>query len=139
MFNYDFKQISCVVGTGILTGFADGDGIVITPDSNAFNLTIGADGEGTRSKTNNESATVKVRLQKTSLANAVLNDYYQADKTSGSGVFPFLVKDILGSELHAAEQMWIEKAPEAPFGAESPVREWTLRTDKMKSIFGGNV
>lgn len=137
---YDFKQVACIIGTGQITGFAEGDdSISVERDSNIYNTTIGADGEGTRSKSNNEAATVKLRLLKTSDSNAILNEYYQADQASNSGIFPFLLKDNNGSELHAAEKMWIEKEPTAPFGPNSPVREWTLKTVQMKSNFGGNV
>lgn len=139
MKTYDFKQVSCVLGPSPLTGFADGDGMTVEYESNLFNLTVGADGESTRAKTNNRSAKIMIRLQKTSPANDILNEYYQADKLSNGGVFPLLIKDNNGTELHGAEQCWIEKEPNAPFGAESPVREWTLRTDNLNSIFGGNI
>jgi hypothetical protein len=61
-----------------------------------------------------------------------------ADRTSNSGTFPFLMKDRLGRELHAAESMWIQKAPPAGHGAKVGTREWTMRTDFLTSTFGGN-
>lgn len=136
---YDFKQVAAVLGARTLTGFAEGDSISLEYESNLFNTTIGADGEATRSKTNNRSAKVTIKLLKTSLANDILNEYYQADLLSNGGIFPFLLKDNNGSELHAAEKMWIEKEPSAPFGQDAPTREWTLRTHFMVSTFGGNV
>ena len=136
---YDFKQVQCILGANILTGFADGDAISMEYESNLFNLTVGADGEATRSKTNNRSAKVTIKLLKTSTANDILNEFYQSDLLSNGGVFPFMLKDSNGVELHAAEKMWIEKEPSAPFGVDAPQREWTLRTHFMVSNFGGNL
>jgi hypothetical protein len=136
---YDFKQVACILGTRQITGFAEGDSISVEYESNLFNTVIGADGEATRSKSNNRSAKVTLKLLKTSLANDILNEYYQSDVLSNGGTFPFLLKDNNGSELHAAEQMWVEKEPTAPFGQEAPVREWTLKTALMISSYGGNV
>lgn len=139
VYTYDFKQVSCICGPNALTGFAEGDdAISVEPQAEQFKTSIGADGEATRSKTNNYSSKVTIKLMKTSPAMDILNAFYQADRLSNSGIFPFLLKDNNGSELHAAEKMWIEKPPTAPFGESSPVREWTLFTHNMVSNYGGN-
>ena len=136
---YDFKQVSCIVGASIITGFAEGDdAIAIEILSEAFTLVVGADGEATRSKSNNKSARITLKLQKSSDANDILNGYYQSDKLSNTGVFSFLVKDNNGRELHVAQQCYIEKAPNANYGASSGDREWVLVTNDLDSTFGGN-
>lgn len=137
---YDFKEVSCILGANQITGFEDSDDAVkVEPQSNLFNTTVGADGEATRSKTNNFSAKVTLKLLKTSSANDILNQFYQADRLSNSGVFPFLLKDNNGVELHTAEKMWIEKAPAANRGTNAGINEWVLMTHFMVSNYGGNV
>lgn len=137
---YDFNQVSCIVGGNALTGFADGDDVVkVEYEKEEFMTIVGASGEATRTKSNNKSAKVTLKLLKTSLANDILNGYLQADRLSNSGLFPFLVKDNNGTDLHAAEQMWIEKAPSVGHGENPTATEWILRTSYMVSTYGGNV
>lgn len=139
MKTYDFKQVACIVGKDIITGFAEGDdAISIEFLQEDWQLTIGADGEGTRAKSNNHGARVTLKLMQTSDANDLMNAYYQSDKLSNSGLFPFLLKDNNGRELHVAEQMFIEKRPDPTHGQNVNEREWVLLTDSMNSNFGGN-
>lgn len=139
MKTYDFKQVACIVGKDIITGFAEGDdSIAIEFLQEDWQLTVGADGEGTRAKTNNQAARLTLKLLQTSDANDLLNAYYQADKASNSGLFPFLLKDNNGRELHIAEQMFIEKRPDPTLGQNVSERVWVLLTDIMVSNFGGN-
>lgn len=140
MKTYDFNQVSCIVGGNAVTGFAEGDGVIkIEYDKEEFTTIIGANGEATRSKSNNKSAKVMLKLLKTSLANDILNGFYQADRLSNGGVFPFMLKDNNGTELHSAEQMWVEKVPASGHGENPDATEWTLRTHYLVSNYGGNV
>lgn len=139
MKTYDFKQVACIVGKDIITGFAEGDdAITVEFLQEDWQLTMGADGEGTRAKSNNSAARVTLKLMQTSDANDLMNAYYQSDKLSNSGLFPFMLKDNNGRELHVAEQMFIEKRPDPSHGQNVGQREWVLLTDNMNSNFGGN-
>lgn len=139
MYNYDFKQVATIIGAQQAYGFAEGDDVIqVVPDTEDWNLTVGPDGEHTRSKSNNDAATVTLRLQKTSDFNDYLNSLYQNDKLTGRATFPFMIKDNLGRDLHVAEQMWIQKRPDQSHGANVGVNEWVLRTGKMAFNYGGN-
>jgi len=139
MKTYDFKQVACIVGKDLVTGFAEGDdSIKVDPLQEDWQLAVGADGEGSRSKSNNGGARVTIKLLATSDANDLLNAYYQADKLSNSGLFPFMLKDNNGRQLHVAEQMFIEKRPPVQHGQKSGELEWVLLTADMLSNFGGN-
>lgn len=135
---YNLKEVAIVCGGNLGQGFSDGDAVTVEYDDNIYNTSVGADGEVTRSKSNNRVATITIRLQKTSDFNDVLNNFYQSDRLSDSGVFPFMLKDNKGRELHAAEKCWIEKEPSIAFGKEAGDREWTLKTNELVSTFGGN-
>lgn len=137
--NYDFKSVDCIVGGQNAYGFAEGDdAISVEPDQSEWELTVGAGGEATRSKNNNKSGTIKLKLQSTSDFNDVLNGFLQADRLKSSGTFPFMLKDRMGRELFSAESMWVEKAPPSTHGAKVGSREWTLRTDELLSNYGGS-
>lgn len=135
---YNPKKVAVIVGGAIMSGFADGEFVTISMDEDQWELKVGTDGEGTRSKQNNNSATVKIMLMQSSDSNVVLQGFWNSDKLSDAGVFPLLIKDNSGKSLYMAEQAWIQKQPEAKFGKAAETREWTIRTDNMIPLEGGN-
>lgn len=135
---YDPKQMSIVIGGKQASGFADGTFLNVELDEDAFGLTVGADGEGMRAKSNNKSATITLTLLPTSDYNRHLSELAQADEDSNSGAVPLLIKDGSGFDIHAAETVWIQKKAAAEYSREGSPREWVLRTDSLQSFLGGN-
>ena len=135
---YNFAKVAVIFGGRQLTGFADGDAVTVERNEDAFTLLIGADGEGTRSKSNNRSGRVTVRLLQTSESNAILNAFAKADDLSDTGLQPLLVKDASGNSLYSAELAWIVKMPAATLGAEAGDREWVFETDNLVINEAGN-
>ena len=138
---YDIGSVVGVFNGIPLGGFGDDTAIEIEYNEDDFTLQMGVDGDGTRSKTNNGSATITITLMQTSETNDLLNAIRQLGINSPSGVLgigPFMVKDLNGRELHSAEKAWIKRAPNAPFGKEAGPREWVLETASLKSNYGGN-
>lgn len=137
---YDFKQVSVSIGGNLITGFAEGDdAIKVTPDADDWSLSVGADGEASRSKSNNAAATVVITLKQTSDANDVLMGLRNLDRATGKGAVPVFIKDSSGRALHSSDKGWIQKLPEATYGANAGNREWTLRCGEMVHNIGGNV
>ena len=136
---YDYNQVAVIIGGVQATGMAEGDDVVMVEmDADAWNLTVGADGESTRSKSNNNAGTFKIKLMQTSDMNDILSSYYQADKLSNNGKFPVMIKDNSGRSLHMAEQAWVQKLPAAGYGANAKEREWVIRTGELVNTVGGN-
>lgn len=138
---YSGDEVVLVVGNiPVSSGFADGTFVSVEFDEDAFTLTVGTDGEATRSKSNNRSATITITLMQTSDVNDLLSAQYLLDINSpgGAGLVPFLLKDTSGRSLFLAEQCWIQKAPAIEYGRESGTVEWTLRTSSLVPFFGGN-
>lgn len=132
MKNYDMKSNSLILGGRIGTGFADGDDVVsFEMNEDAWALSMGADGEGTRSKSNNNSGRLTVKLAKESPFNAVLMGFYKADQLSNAGAVPMLFKDGSGNTLHSCEQMWITKIPTDAHGRAPGDMEWVLESDNL--------
>lgn len=136
--SYNFAKVAVSLGGRILTGFADGESITVERNEDAWTLRIGADGEGTRAKSNNRSGRVTMRFLQTAEANAILNSFAAADEIADAGAQPFFMKDVGGNSLYSAEQMWIVKRPAAGFGNEAGEREWVLETDNLVMFEGGN-
>jgi hypothetical protein len=138
---YDPKAISMIVGGfPIDSGLAPDTFVSIEMNEDLFTLQIGADGEGTRSKTNNLSATITFTLQQTSDANDYMSGLHNADILSktGAGVVPVLIKDIITpTTFFSAKTAWIVRFPTAEFGNESGTREWQMQTDFVNQFQGG--
>jgi len=135
---YNFKQVATIFNGHEISGFAEGTGIVVTRDEDAFTLTVGSSGEPVRSKSNNKSGTMTITLLQSSDSNAILSGLAELDELSGGGQGPFLVKDNSGGSLAVAESAWVQKKPAAEYAAESGNREWVFRTGNLSHFIGGN-
>ena len=138
---YDADQISMVViGIPIVGGYADDEFCTIEQNEADFVTKVGTDGEVTRSKTNNRSATVKIKLMQSSDSNAALSTISNLDRSvpNGGGVGPLLIRDRQGTTLYTAAKCWIEKAPDATFARAAGPREWTIGVANLVRFDGGN-
>lgn len=135
---YDTKAISIIISGQIASGFADGTFLLVDFDEDAYLLQIGVDGEGARSKSNNNAGTFTITLQQTASFNLVLSAVAEADRLSNSGIFPVLVNDNGGFSIHSAETAWIQKVAPSEYAREAGSREWVIRTDNMFHFPGGN-
>lgn len=127
---YDAREVSLVISNiPIDSGFAEGAFVEVEQLEEDFKMVVGTDGSVTRSKTNNRSAKVIVRLLQTSDGNALLSALNRLDKLqpNGAGVGAFLLKDRTnGSIVHQAEHCWIAKPPKVTYEKIATPREWEL-------------
>lgn len=137
---YDPKLVIITLGSIPMSGFADGTFLNVDYNEDAFSLQVGSDGEGTRTRSNNNSARVSISLMQSSASNDLLSALHELDKAApgGIGAVPLLIKDLSGRSLFVAEKAWIVKAPAAEFGREAAAREWVIETDDLKAFHGGN-
>jgi hypothetical protein len=136
---YDPKDVTVIFGpTGQITGYADGTFVTIEKNEEAFALQVGTDGEGTRSKSNNQSGRITISLMQSSASNDILSTIHTADLEVGTGVFPLLVKDLQGNSIFEASQAWITSFPSSEYGREAAAREWVIETDQLIMFPGGN-
>lgn len=139
--NYDPKSITQVFAGIPITGYAKGTFVSIEFNEDAFALTVGADGEGCRSRTNNRSAKITFTLMQSSPSNDLLSAMHNLDQMSpgGDGIGPYLLKDLLGTSIAMAETAWITKMATLEYGPEPGDRSWVLETDSMLATVGGNL
>jgi len=135
---YNPKEVSMIIAGNIVSGYADGSYLTVERNEDSFSLSIGADGEGVRSKSNNRSGKFTFSVQQGSSINDILSGLYIADENTGKGVFSVFVKDNQGSSLHTAETAWVVKPASAEYAKEVGTREWVLETDSLASYIGGN-
>lgn len=136
---YDPALVTITFGNFDLGGFADGTFITVTRNNDIFSLTVGADGEGTRTKSNDRSGRFELVLQQSSPSNDILSEIAVQDEQSNGGVRPMQVKDNNGTSLSSGESVWIVKRPDSPFGKETDNRTWTFETNCLDHFVGGNL
>lgn len=135
---YDPAQVTMIVGSKIMSGFADGTFIVAERNEQAFNLKVGVDGEGTRAKSNNKSGKVTITLMQSSSSNDELSGFAAADEFSNTGAVPILLKDASGRTIISAVTAWVQKYPNSEFQKEVTTRAWVMETDELEIFVGGN-
>lgn len=131
---YDSNEVNITfAGRSIDSGRADGDFYSSEYNSETFIRKGGADGEQTRSKTNDRSATIKLKLMQTSDGHKLLTQLHAAAlaATNGSDVAALEVRDLSGGLLERAAKAWIRKPPSNAYGKEAGEREWELECSHM--------
>lgn len=134
---YDPKQIVVTFGGRQITGFADGTFVTVRRNADAWSLQMGTDGEGTRSKSNDNSGQVEISLMQSSLSNDFLSSIAISDQVANAGLLPLLVKDVNGNFLATAEQAFIKKLPDSEYGREATNRSYIIETDNLVLFLGG--
>jgi hypothetical protein len=135
---YDPGLVVVSIGGNIISGFADGTFINVERTSDSFSKQVGADGEVTRVRNRDRSGSITLTLMSSSLSNDILTALHKLDELSGTGVVPFLLKDLAGTTLVSAQSCWIRKPANVEFGKELSNREWTLDANPIDMTVGGN-
>ncbi len=136
---YDPNNVQIILGGAPMSGFADGTFVSVSSDENLYNKTVGADGEVSRSRQNNKTATIALTLKQTSSSNDILSGFAALDEASDGGVFPLMIKEIgSGRTLLFTQAAWVEKHPDTAYSKDVEDREWTIATSQMKTFIGGN-
>ena len=131
-----------IAGLLIDSGFADGEFVSIEPQTEDYTDKVGTDGSVARSKTNDQRATIKIKLLATSEGNAKLTQLRNLALTgpNGADVGAFLLRDrTTGVILARAAETWVMKPPTLSRAREVAEYEWTLRAAKMVYDFTGAV
>jgi len=133
---YNPKNVTIVVGDTVIEGFTDGDFLTLEREADAYSLTIGADGQHTRTKSNNRSVLVGINLLDSSRANDVLNALATIDEINDGGTFNFFMADRNGTSLCEGPNAFIMKKPALTFGTEASTRSWQIKIPDADILVG---
>lgn len=120
-------------------GYADGSFCSIE-FQDSFTMQKGTDGEVTRSRTNDRSAVVTIKLMQTSSANQVLSAYLKADLNApnGQGIADIQIKDLVSGSLYTSNDCWIQKHADVDFDRDATSREWVFQCGHMDAFTSGS-
>lgn len=129
-----------LAGVPIEGGFAEDTFLEIEYLSPAFVTVVGADGDVTRSKTNDRRAKIRLTLMQTSPENAKLSAMHNLDlkASNGAGVGPCLIKDNQGLSVYAGEKSWIAAPPNPVQAKTGQARVWEFECAHLEGFEGGN-
>lgn len=135
---YDPKQVVLTIGTHAVSGYMDGTFINAARNEDAFTISVGADGETTRVKSNNKTGRVTLTLKQSSDSNDILSAIAAADELGNAGIVPILLKDLKGRTLGTAARAWVVKVPEIVYSKGVEGRAWIFESDEFLPFVGGN-
>lgn len=135
---YDPNSIAVVVNGILMSGFSENSIVKVSRNQDMWSDQIGADGTGTRSKSNDKSGKIEISLMQTSASNDVLSALAVLDEATNGGKVPVLIKDLSGTSLHGSEEAWIVKIPDSDYGNKAGTRSWVIATHSLSNFVGGN-
>jgi hypothetical protein len=121
-----------------IDGYADGSFVDIAPAAEAFVRHVGADGEVSRSKNNDNTHDVTVTLKQSSLSNQYLSTCNKADRLTGHALLPLVITDLNGTTLYSWPEAWVE-VPSWSFAKENTDRAWVFHTGQIAAENQGGV
>ena len=133
---YSPGQVVISVCGYIVEGWSN---ISVTFNSPVFKQIRGIRGKNTRVRNKDTSATVRISLIQSSVANDVLTNLLQEDQNSGASRLDITIKDNSGTGLFSSATAYIEGFPETSYSASQSERVWTVLCDASSNIrVGGN-
>lgn len=127
--NYSPGDVSLIIG-GSIVKF---NTVTVSKNEDKNTMSVGTQGEVTRTKNLSNLATITVVLPQSSADNAVLSAVEIAN-----GVVSILVKDNGGTSLHTMPEGVITGVPDSEYGKEHTEREWVFQGDLPVNVIGGN-
>lgn len=135
MQTYDPARVQLTLAGKLIIGFAE-TFIRAALNADLYTTQVGAQGDVTRSRSQDRTGTVTLTLMAGSPSNDVLSALAKADE-EGLGVGVLQIVDLQGTTLLVSPNAWISKKPEVEFGKESGERVWVISCDNMKFHVGG--
>jgi hypothetical protein len=130
--NYDPKKVVLTFGGFAFSGYVKGSFIEVAPnDADGFKKQVGADGEISRSQSNDNTHQVTVTLMQNSASNTYLSGIRNSDKLAGKSILPLAITDLSGSFIGFWPQAWIRGDPTWGFGDEVTDRQWIIDTGQI--------
>lgn len=142
-FSPEFLDVAITTpqGSGVVTGYAEGTFITMSPFAERFVPVYGAQGEPYRVRNAIKAFDVTLTLAQTSHWNDIFTQLLQNDIDTLDGTFNMTVKDSSGTTVFNDEFAYIGQEPEQAFsgGGTLESREWTIHMPSPQGyMIGGN-
>ena len=126
---YSPGDVSLIIGGSIIKF----DTVTVSRNEEKNLMSVGTQGEVTRTKNLSNLATITVVLPQSSSDNAVLSA-----REITNDILSILIKDNGGLSLHTMPGGVITGVPDSEYGKEAAQREWVFQGDLPVNVIGGN-
>lgn len=139
---WNINEVACSLSAVPLDagGYAEDEVFSVEWTEDWYSKYVGADGEVTRTRTNNFGCVATLRYAQTADANDRLSALLAADLAlpNGGGAGVFALRDTEGRTVMMAEHAWIIGPPAIKFAKTVQVYEWKVDVANARgSFFGG--
>jgi len=139
VFTYDARNVHVIVGGVPMSGFADETFVSIAAENDLYEKSVGADGDVSRSRRNDDTGVLTLTLKQTSQSNDVLSALLAADRAGNGGLVDVLVQESgSGRTIVFAQAAWIKRYPNLVYGPNVENREWQIDLAGLNYFIGGN-
>ena len=139
---YAPNDISVVINYGgashVISGYMEDTMITFAPNSQRHSMFTSADNKAARVRLGDNSKTLSITLNQTSVSNDVLFAIHQDDVATSEGWFEMFVKDNNGRTFLQSNDCYIVSTPSATFGTTIQPREWSIYIHNPTEYVGGN-
>lgn len=130
---FDPNKVIVTIGGVVIKGFADGSMVKSAYTSPRRKMQIGATGEGRHIRLRDASGTTTIRLFDSSVSNAVLSAFDEADTP-----VPLMIVDkASNADLVMAPSTMVQAVPDSEKGTDMSVNEWVLQWTSGKIVHTG--
>lgn len=136
---YDPGLVTVTFGPILITGYGPEDFVTVKRTEPTFEMTAGAGGDVVRVRKRRRDGTVTLTLLQASPTNDLLSAILAEDEELGTGIRPFMLKDLSGTTLVAAPAAWIQGYPEVGRGAAAGTVEWMIDCARLSKLVGGQI
>lgn len=133
----DYESLFLVFGTHRIRGRAKGASLSVVYDEDAFQKSVGLDGEGFWIKNGDHGASITVTLQQSARSNRILSLLHIADRSIPGGLMlPLYLREANGTTLAIAAKARIIKQADQTWSDGGETRAWTIGTVNLRGIVG---
>ena len=127
---YDPSQVSVIIGGSIIKSW---NTVTAARDEENFMMTVGTQGEATRTKNANKMGVITLVLPQASVDNLILTGFFNLGTQISVSI-----TDKSGVSLHVIPEATVTKSPDASYGKEAGEYEWLIRGNLSVHVLGGN-
>lgn len=133
---YAPERVSVSWGGIFITGFAEDEFINCTPNANATETVVGAQGDVALTKIANRTGTVTLTLLQNADANIYLSNIYLAQQLGDTDVISanLTIRDPSGSTLWDCRDCHIETAASVSLSSGQNAKTWTFFCKSMMAV-----
>lgn len=134
---WNLKEVKAVIGVFTLETAGDDDFISVTRDQDFFKDGVDCNGKVYRYACNDPRGTITITLHASSQENGILSLMFYIDALTMSGIFPVIIMDMGGRDVHVAALCWFVKLPDRNYTKKSGELKWVIRCADIDSFLGG--